>query len=92
MLALVLDPEPKLGDVPDPVPGEGEALVRVHRAGICGTDLELLAGYKDFRGIPGHEMVGVVEEAQDPSWVGTRVVPEINLACGECNLCREGHR
>jgi threonine dehydrogenase-like Zn-dependent dehydrogenase len=79
-------------DVPDPVPGEGEALVRVLMAGICGTDLELMAGYKQFRGVPGHEMVGIVEEAPDPDWVGARVVPEINLACGECALCRKGHR
>jgi threonine dehydrogenase-like Zn-dependent dehydrogenase len=92
MLALSFDPEPKLVEVPDPVLGEGDALVRVLMAGICGTDLELLAGYKDFRGIPGHEMVGVVEEAPLPGWVGARVVPEINLACGECNMCRAGHR
>jgi threonine dehydrogenase-like Zn-dependent dehydrogenase len=92
MRALVVDPEPDLREVPDPVPGEEEAVVRVLMAGICGTDLELLAGYKDFRGIPGHEMVGVVERTPDPSWQGARVVPEINLACGECLLCREGHR
>jgi threonine dehydrogenase-like Zn-dependent dehydrogenase len=92
MRALVIDPEPNVKDVPAPLPGEAEALVRVLMAGVCGTDLELLAGYKDFKGIPGHEMVGVVEESTDPSWVGARVVPEINIACGACTLCREGHR
>jgi len=71
---------------------EGEALVRVLLAGICGTDLELLAGYKGFRGIPGHEFVGVVEKAPGPEWVGARVVAEINVACGRCGLCREGLR
>ena len=92
MLALVVDPEPRLMEIPDPLPGKGEALVRVLMAGVCGTDLELMAGYKTFRGVPGHEMVGVVEEAPDSGWVGTRVVPEINLACGECAMCRGGHR
>jgi threonine dehydrogenase-like Zn-dependent dehydrogenase len=81
-----------MSDVPDPVPGAGEALVRVLMAGICGTDVELLAGYKHFSGIPGHEMVGVVEESPDPGWMGARVIPEINIACGDCTLCREGHR
>ncbi len=90
MLALFFDPKPSLKDVPEPVPGKGEALVRVLMAGICGTDLELLAGYRSFRGIPGHEMVGVVEESPDASWVGARVVPEINIACGTCSLCLEG--
>jgi threonine dehydrogenase-like Zn-dependent dehydrogenase len=90
MLAVFFDGKLELKEVPDPVPGPGEALIRVLLAGICGTDLELLAGYKSFRGIPGHEMVGVVEEAPDSSWIGARVVSEINIACGECALCNEG--
>jgi len=49
-------------DRPRPVPAAGEALVRVLLAGICGTDLELLRGYHGFRGVPGHEFVGIVEE------------------------------
>ncbi|MFQ5789257.1 MAG: alcohol dehydrogenase catalytic domain-containing protein [Acidobacteriota bacterium] len=90
MLALVFDGEPRVKDVPEPEVREGEALVRVLLAGVCGTDLELLAGYKNFRGIPGHEMVGVVETAPDRAWVGVRVVAEINIACGACALCEEG--
>jgi threonine dehydrogenase-like Zn-dependent dehydrogenase len=90
MLAVVFDDKVEVREVPDPIPGEGEALVKVLLAGICGTDIGLLAGYKSFRGIPGHEMVGVVEEAPDPSWVGARVVSEINIACGSCPLCRQG--
>jgi threonine dehydrogenase-like Zn-dependent dehydrogenase len=90
MLALVFDAEPRLTEVEDPVPGKEEALVRTLMAGICGTDLELLGGYKGFRGIAGHEMVGVVEHAPEPGWQGARVVPEINIACGTCPLCREG--
>ena len=90
MRALFFDGKLELKETADPVPGPGEALVRVSLAGICGTDLELLAGYKSFRGIPGHEMVGVVEQAPDSSWIGARVVSEINIACGVCALCKEG--
>jgi threonine dehydrogenase-like Zn-dependent dehydrogenase len=92
MKAVVFEGRVEVREVSVPVPEAGEALVRVRMAGICGTDLELLRGYKDFRGIPGHELVGVVENASDAGWVGKRVVPEINVACGECPLCREGHR
>jgi len=59
-----------------------EVLVRVRYAGICGTDLQILKGYAGFRGVPGHEFVGVVEEAEDESLVGRRVVGEINVAGG----------
>ncbi len=49
-------------DYPRPVPPPGEALVRVRLAGICNTDLEIVRGYMGFRGVLGHEFVGVVEE------------------------------
>lgn len=76
-------------DVPIPEPPTGEALVRVVRAGICNTDLELIRGYYPYRGIIGHEFVGIVE--QGPSQlVGKRVVGEINAVCGECRFCRKG--
>ncbi len=52
-----------LTDAPMPVPSENEALVKIHLAGICATDFELLKGYHKFAGIPGHEFVGVVESA-----------------------------
>jgi len=68
----------------------GHALVRLLCAGICNTDLELLRGYYRFRGIPGHEFVGRVEEADDRRLEGRRVVGEINLACGDCDWCRRG--
>ncbi len=57
-------------------------MVQVLLAGICGTDLHLLRGYADFRGIPGHEFVGLVE--------GRRVVAEINCPCRTCARCRAG--
>lgn len=88
MRALVLtDTGPRVrDDVPDPT-REGEALVRMTLAGVCATDLELAKGYMGFRGVMGHEWVGVVEAAPDPSWVGRRVVGEINCACGDCPTC-----
>ena len=89
MLAFVVDDSPSLREIATPVPESGEALVRVRMAGICGTDHALLAGYRDFRGVPGHEMVGVVEQASDSDWVGRRVVSEINISCGACSLCAQ---
>ena len=74
---------------PEPKPKGDEALVRVLRAGICGTDLEMLRGYKGFRGVPGHEFVGVVERcASRPALEARRVVAEINVGCRHCNWCR----
>jgi alcohol dehydrogenase len=67
----------------------GFALVRVIASGICNTDLELVRGYHDFSGIPGHEFVGVVEGPASSRWKGKRVVGEINLACGRCDWCRK---
>ncbi|MFQ5745978.1 MAG: alcohol dehydrogenase catalytic domain-containing protein [Gemmatimonadota bacterium] len=78
-------------DLPLPDPGPREALVRVLRAGICNTDLELLRGYSPFTGIPGHEFVGVVERGPE-ALVGRRVVGEINVVCGACEACRAGRR
>jgi len=74
--------------VPD-VPA-GWARIRVHLAGICRTDIEILKGYMGFDGIPGHEFVGAVEECEDATWIGKRVVGEINAACGKCDLCDIG--
>ncbi|MEB3227348.1 MAG: alcohol dehydrogenase catalytic domain-containing protein [Synechocystis sp.] len=76
-------------DLPDPVIPEGEARIRVLQAGICNTDLELLRGYYPYRGVLGHEFVGVVEEGPDP-WQGQRVVGEINAVCGHCEECLNG--
>jgi threonine dehydrogenase-like Zn-dependent dehydrogenase len=76
-----------------PVPARpDECLLRVSLAGICGTDLEILAGYAGFTGVLGHEFVGIVEHAPDAdaSWIGRRVVGEINIGCGSCRFCRDG--
>ena len=76
--------------IPVPKPQPGEALIRLRLAGVCGTDLELLHGYYPFTGIPGHEFIGEVIESPDPSWIGERVVGEINITCGECYECQDG--
>ena len=69
---------------------DGEALVRVRLSGICATDLELVRGYYPFTGVLGHEFVGEVVESPEASWIGRRVVGEINAWCGECPTCRAG--
>lgn len=88
--ALYFDGQLSLRDVPTPRPAPGEALIRVNLAGICGTDRQILKGYAGFQGIPGHEFVGEVAECESESWVGKRVVGEINLPCGQCEWCRRG--
>lgn len=72
---------------PDPTPREGEVLVQVVRAGICETDLQLIQGYHGFRGVLGHEFVGV---ALDGALAGQRVVGEINCSCWTCPTCLAG--
>jgi threonine dehydrogenase-like Zn-dependent dehydrogenase len=90
MRALVLDGHTVRlqPDYPEPVPKPGETLVSVITAGICETDLQLIGGYMDFRGVPGHEFVGV---AQTGPYAGQRVVGEINCSCGHCPACHRGH-
>lgn len=91
MQALIFDTRLSFRkDYPDPKPGPGEALIRVTLAGICATDLEIVRGYMVYRGIPGHEFVGIVEESPDREWIGRRVVGEINAACGRCPTCQRG--
>lgn len=66
---------------------DGEALIKILRAGICSTDLEIIRGYvPNFDNILGHEFVGeVVECSSDPALVGRRVVGEINCPCEPCD-------
>ncbi|MGH7781655.1 MAG: MDR/zinc-dependent alcohol dehydrogenase-like family protein [Candidatus Binataceae bacterium] len=91
MRALEFDGHLKFrAEHPDPVRANGESIVRVRLAGICGTDLELTRGYMAFRGIPGHEFVGEVAESANRTIAGRRVVGEINVGCGRarCRFCR----
>jgi len=87
-----------------PIPNlrRGWALVRVRLAGICNTDVEILRGYHNFRGTPGHEFVGEVQDIAGVSahekkrWLGKRVVGEINISCHAlgfrpiCTYCQRG--
>ncbi|MEU7870476.1 alcohol dehydrogenase catalytic domain-containing protein [Dactylosporangium sp. NPDC049140] len=103
MRALVLTGPSRAAvqEVPDPVPGPGEVLVEVERAGICGTDVELFTGGLSYlqTGVtaypvrPGHEWCGTVTAAGpgiDPSWLGRRVTGDTMIGCGRCPRCRAG--
>jgi len=90
MRALIYDGKTAaVSDVPKPELALDSALVRVTVAGVCNTDRELVKGYMSFRGILGHEFVGIVEEGPE-EWRGERVVGEINFACESCPICYEG--
>ena len=107
MLAAVVHGKSlRLQEKPLPRLAPGWALVRVRLAGICNTDLEILRGYHNFRGTPGHEFVGeVVRTAASPGHnqkaaddlIGKRVVGEINVTCRglgllpPCPTCRRGY-
>jgi len=81
-------------DHPEPTLRSGEAIVRPLLTGICSTDLEICRGYMGYRGVLGHEFVGVVEAVHAENrpaaeqWIGRRVVGEINCVCGACDMCR----
>jgi alcohol dehydrogenase len=91
MRAVVFDQS--LSFVPraaEPAHADGDTLIRVRRAGVCSTDLEIVKGYMGFRGILGHEFVGEVVSSAQKDLVGQRVVGEINVVCGRCDLCLSG--
>ena len=98
MIQITLDHPGKfsLTDVAAPVPAPGEALVRVHRIGVCGTDLHAFAGKQPFFSYPrvlGHELgVEVVDPGTDPHGLkpGDRCSVEPYLNCGRCIACRRG--
>lgn len=92
MRAIVFDEKLQyVEDYKKPLPQPGEALIRVTLAGICNTDFEITKGYMGYKGILGHEFVGVVEEVNgnDKSLVGKRVVAEISWGCDkpDCEWC-----
>jgi 2-desacetyl-2-hydroxyethyl bacteriochlorophyllide A dehydrogenase len=85
-------------DIPAPQsPSANQALVRVHRMGVCGTDVGCYLGkfpFFDFPRIPGHELgVEVIEIGTDVSYlkVGDRCCVEPYLNCGQCDACVRGH-
>jgi alcohol dehydrogenase len=91
MRAILFDGQLRLAnDYPHPTQLPGEALIRPTLVGICNTDIEITRGYMGFRGVLGHEFVGVVVDCADRAWVGRRVVGEINAACFRCAVCARG--
>lgn len=84
-------------DVPDPRPGPGQVLIRVSACGLCHTDLHIIEGELPPQGlprIPGHQIVGVVEElgtGVSRLRGGERVgVPWLYSTCGRCAFCLRG--
>ena len=86
----------RIGEAPIPAPAADEALLRVRRVGICGTDLHIFQGHLDHRmplnGTIGHETLADVVEAPAASGFrpGERVVVEPLKVCGACRACRMG--
>jgi threonine dehydrogenase-like Zn-dependent dehydrogenase len=74
----------------EPRAEDGDTLLKVRSAGICSTDLEIVKGYMNFRGVLGHEFVADVVSSPKKELVGQRVVGEINCVCGRCDLCISG--
>ncbi len=84
-------------ELPEPIPGSGQVLLRVRACGVCRTDLHIVDGELPGLGrriVPGHQIVGVVEaagEGVERPAVGERVgVPWLGWTCGECGFCRSG--
>jgi len=85
----------QLADLPIPVPGAGEALVRVRASGMCQTDLKIAKGFMTTVRLPhvlGHEVAGEVAAVGadvDSALVGSRVTALVDIRCGECEYCRD---
>lgn len=78
-------------DYPKPIRTCGHSLIKIQAAALCNTDREILKGYRPaFRGVMGHEFVGVVEDSDKEELIGKRVVGELNEGCGHCIYCRTG--
>lgn len=98
MLTITLEEPGRFvaADGPEPAPASGDALVRIHRIGICGTDLHAFAGRQPFFQYPrilGHELgVEVIDPGSDPQGLaaGDRCAVEPYLTCGHCIACRRG--
>lgn len=81
-----------------PVPGKGEAVIRVVYAGICGSDITVYKGEHPTATYPvvqGHEILGVIDEINDESQTfkkGDRVVVNPLISCGVCQACISGYQ
>ena len=88
----------EIREVPVPKPGDGEVLVQMKAAGVCGSDIHQFLGENPntmFPRIPGHENVGIVvacgADVKNIK-VGDHVVVDLVVACGECPQCKKGRR
>lgn len=98
MQAVVLEAVNRvsLKEVPEPVPGPGQVLVRVEASGLCATDYDLIRGHTPLAVLPrilGHQGAGrVVACGRDAAGFqpGDRVVSAIDVPCGDCSSCRRG--
>lgn len=88
----------RMAEVPIPKPGVGQVLVRVRACAVCRTDLHVVDGELSkpkLPLIPGHEIVGIVEEKStgvDRFKIGDRVgIPWLGWTCGICSYCVGGH-
>lgn len=88
----------RVDEVPYPVAGRGEVVVRVAACGICGSDVHFLEGMPTPAPTPlvlGHEPAGIVESVGEgvTEWsVGDRVAVTLGNGCGTCRTCRMGHQ
>ncbi len=91
MSALIFNGTLQVEKMHVPRPKNGDVLIKVHKAGICNTDFEIIKGYiPGFNGVLGHEFVGTVVECNVPHMIGKRVTAEINCSCEECGFCKKG--
>lgn len=87
----------KIEEIPYPVPGPGEVVVKLIACGICGSDVHFLEGMPVPGGLPitlGHEPAGFVEAvgAEGRNWKpGDRVAVHLGAGCGTCRVCLSGH-
>jgi threonine dehydrogenase-like Zn-dependent dehydrogenase len=90
-------------EVDPPVPRPGEVIVDVHRAGVCGTDVEFFTGEMSYLHTGqarypmriGHEwagMVSAVGDGVDTAWLGRLVTGDTMLGCGHCHRCLGGYQ
>ena len=87
----------QLKDIPIPVPGKDEALIKVIRAGVCGSDITVYKGKHMTATVPtvlSHEILGRIESLPEgydgPFTIGQRVLMNPIISCGKCAACRRG--
>lgn len=94
-MRAILFGEGKLSVIEKPTPEirNHEVLVKIQMVGVCNTDIELIRGYYGFKGVAGHEFVGIIEQSpQKPEIIGKRIVGDINCSCGSCAWCLRGNK